>query len=328
MRNQGLLLLAAVLAYGAFGSSDAHARPLSEKVTERVVDSAIESGLDALSRPENQKRLGSILSSKAVTGGVHDITVAVVAGVLDGVEGRIKLPAFDFDFDSAGFWKGFDNAARKHVGPAVANVTRSAIDAAMSSALSEENGARIEALAAHATHGVIKGLAKGIQEDLAPALAHAIVHDLAPAGAVALEQHIMPATARALANPGMQTALAMTMSTVARALVRGGDDGIATAKAEALAEGEDGPIKTLGERVSLGLNIGLMASLGLGGLLILFVVLVVLLVRSARGQQRLAEQGRTREHELLAIVEQLDTQEGNIDKATFRDLLQQHLRSR
>jgi hypothetical protein len=324
MRNLGLLLSAAVLACFAVASpSTASARPLSEKVTERVVDSAIDSGLDALSRPENQQKLGSILSSKAVTGGVHDITAAVVDGVLDAVEGRVKLPSFEFD--SAGFWKGFDAASRKHVGPAVANVTRSAVDAAMSSALSEENGARIEALAAHATHGVIKGLAQGIQEDLAPALAHAIVHDLAPAGAIALEQHIMPATARALANPGMQTALAMTMATVARALVRGGDDGIATAKAEAQADGEDGPVKVFGDRVSLGLNIGLIASLGLGGLLIL---LVVLLVRSARGQQRLAEQGRAREHELLAIVEQLDTQEGNIDKSTFRELLQQHLRAR
>ncbi|MBL8946898.1 MAG: hypothetical protein JNK45_27250, partial [Myxococcales bacterium] len=110
----------------------ADARPLSTKVTERVVDSAVDTALEALARPENQRRLATILSSPAVTGGVHDIAFAVVDGVFDGLQGRVK-----FDLDTKTFWKDFDHAMRRHVAPAVSTATRGAVDAAMAAALSE-----------------------------------------------------------------------------------------------------------------------------------------------------------------------------------------------
>jgi len=300
------------------GSHASAAKPLSEKVTERVVDSAIDSGLEALAKPENQRRLGQVLSSPAVTGGVHDIAFALVGGIADGLEGRLELGV-----DPALFWKGFDSAVRKHVAPAVRTVTRTAVDAAMTTALSEENGARVDALAAHATHGAIKGLARGIREDLAPALAYSIEHELAPAGAAALENHLMPAFARGLSTPEMQLAIAMTMSSVASSLVRGGDAGIETAKAANAADGEDGVMKMFGDRLSLGVNVALLVTLSLAAVLIL---LAVLLVRSNRGQHKLAEQGKRREDELLAVVEQLETSDETLDRTALRDLLRQHMR--
>lgn len=314
------LVCASVFACAALvGSPASAAKPLSEKVTERVVDSAIDSGLEALTRPENQRRLGVLLSSPAVTGGVHDIAFALVDGVFDGLNGRVKI-----ELDPAGFWKGFDGAVRKHVGPAVGTVTRNAVDAAMSSALSEANGERIDALAAHATHGAIKGLARGIKEDLAPALAYSIEHELAPAGAAALENHLMPAFARGLSSPAMQLAIATTMNSVARNLVRGGDAGITTAKAEGEADGEEGMFAGFTDRLSLGVNVALIAVLSLAAVLIL---LAVLLVRSNRGQRRLAEQGKRREAELLAVVDQLDAEDTKFDRTAVRDVLKQHIRT-
>lgn len=312
----------AVLGLAALvGGPALAAKPLSEKVTERVVDSGIDAGLEALTRPENQRRLGLILSSPGVTGGVHDIAFALVGGVMDGLDGRLKV-----DVDPARFWKGFDGAMRKHVGPAVGTVTRNAVDAAMTSALSEENGVRIGALAAHATHGAIKGLAEGIREDLAPALAYAIEHELAPAGAAAMENHVMPAFARGLSSPAMQLAIATTMNSVARNLVRGGDAGIETAKAEGAADGdhEPGMLALFGDRLSLGVSVAFIVTLSLAAVLIL---LAVLLVRSNRGQQRLAEQGKRREVELLAVLDQLDPENPEFDKAALREMLQQHLRA-
>jgi hypothetical protein len=313
------LLFGCVLALVSLFGGDANAAtPLSEKVTERVVESAIDTGLATLAKPENQARLGTILSSSAVTQGVHDIALALVDGVFDGMEGRVKI-----DVNSAKFWAGFDVAVRKHVAPAVGTVTRTAVDAAMKSALSEENGARLDELAAHATHGAIKGIARGIREDLAPALAYSIEHELAPAGAAALEHHIMPAFARGLSTPEMQLAIAMTMNSVARNLVRGGDAGIEIAKAEGEADGEDGMMKIFGDRVSIGVSIALVVTLSLAAVLIL---LAVLLVRSNRGQHKLAEQGKRREVELLAVVEQLETSDETLDKTALRDLLRQHMR--
>lgn len=291
------LLIAAAVATGSLVcSGSAMAKPLSTKVTERVVDSAIESGLEALAQPQNQRRLGILLSSPAVTGGVHDIAFAIVDGVLDGVSGRVKL---DLDLDAAKFWTGFDTATRKHVAPAVGKVTRSAVDAAMTAALSEENGIRVEAFAAHATRGAMTGLAVGIREDLAPALAYSIEHELAPAGAAALEHHLMPAFARALSQPEMQLAIATTMSSMANSLVRGGDAGIEGAKADGKAEGTQGVFGIFGDRVQLGFNAALVVMVSLASILVL---LAVLLVRSNRGQQRLVEQNRRREEELLALL--------------------------
>lgn len=316
VRVFGALAFAGALALPAVAA----ARPLSTKVTERVVDSAVDTALEALAEPENQRRLATILSSTAVTGGVHDITYAVVDGVFDGLEGRVKL-----DLDTKTFWKDFDQAMRKHVAPAVNSATRGAVDAALAAALSEENGVRVEAFAAHATHGVIKGLSQGIREDLGPALAHMIVHDLAPAGATAMEHEIMPAFARALSAPPMQAAIAGTMSSVARNLVRGGDAGMETAKAEAEAEGKVGALGVFGDRLSMGLGVVVVAALAFAGVLIL---LVVLLLRSNRGQQRLVVQGKQREDELLAVVEELDHTSTDFDAAKLRELLKQHIRAR
>jgi hypothetical protein len=314
------LLFGTALACGSLVGTQADAaKPLSEKVTERVVESAIESGLEELARPENQARLGVILSSPAVTGGVHDIALALVDGVMDGFDGRLKL-----DVDSARFWTGFDGAMRKHVGPAVGTVTRNAVDSAMKSALSEDNGVRVEALVAHATRGAMRGLATGIREDLAPALAYSIEHELAPAGAAALENHLMPAFARGLSSPAMQLAIATTMSSVASNLVRGGDAGITSAKADGVADGDEGMFAGLTDRLSLGVNVALIAALSLAAVLIL---LAVLLVRSNRGQRRLAEQGKRREAELLAVVEQLDAEDPTFDRTAVRDVLKQHLRA-
>jgi hypothetical protein len=311
---------AIALAWLGFCGSAA-AAPLSTKVTDRVVEAAIESGLEALSKPENQRRLGAILSSTAVTGGVHDIAFAVVDGVLDGVHGRVTMPAVD----TAAFWKGFDGAVRQHVSPAAEAVTRKAVDAALATALSEENGLRVEAFAAHATHGVIKGLAQGLREDLAPALAYAIEHELAPAGAAAMEKHLMPAAARALSEPAMQVAIATTMSSVARSLVYGGDAGISSARAANIADGKDaGPIPLLGDRLSLGLNIALGAAAAFAAVLIL---LAVLLARSNRNQHRVADQARRREAEWLAVVERLDQDDSEFDREKLRELLREHSRS-
>jgi len=204
-------------------------------------------------------------------------------------------------------------------------VTRHAVDAAMRSALSEENGQRVEALAAHATYGAMQGLARGIREELAPALAYSIEHELAPAGAAALEDHLMPAFARGLSSPAMQLAIATTMSSVANSLVRGGDAGIETAKAEGAADGKDGVMKIFGDRLTLGVNAALLVTLSLAAVLIL---LAVLLVRSNRGQQRLADQGKRREVELLALVDQLDADNPKLDKNVLRSLLTHQVQAR
>jgi hypothetical protein len=303
MLRWSCLVVAATAVACTLLATPASARPLSEKVTERVVDSAIDSGLETLTQPDNLRRLGQVLSSPAVTGGVHDIAFSLVDGILDGVEGRV---AFDLDFD----WKRFDDAARKHVGPAVGTVTRNAVDAALGSALSEANGVRVEAFAAHATHGLMRGLASGLRDELGPALAHVIEHDLAPAGAAALEHHLLPAVSRGIAEPGMQASIAMTMSSVARSLVRGGDAGIETAKAEANAAGEDGAMEIFGNQLSFGLSIAMLVT---GGFATLLVLLVVLLVRTSRGQRRFAEEGRRREDDLRVLVERLLTQRADDD---------------
>lgn len=322
MRLSLLVLVRGAVLFGTLvvpAAATAATRPLSTKVTERVVDSAVDTALEALAAPENQRRLGTILSSAAVTGGVHDIALAIVDGVLDGVEGRVK-----FDVDTAGLWKGFDHAMKSHVSPAVGRATKTAVDAAMSSALSEENGVRIESLAAHATLGVMRGLAQGIREELGPALAHTIEHDLAPAGAAAMENEIMPAFARAINEPDMQAAIAKTMSSIARNLVRGGDAGMETAKAEAQAEGKVGTLDVFGDRLSMGITVVVVVTLAFAVVLIL---LVVMLVRSNRGQQRLVSQGKRREVELLAVVDALEGDSAGIDAAKLRELLQQHIRS-
>lgn len=294
----------------------ASAAPLSTKVTERVVDSAIDSGLEALARPQNQRRLGAILSSTALRTGMHDLAFAIVDGVFDGV----REHAGPLSFDTAGFWSGFDSNARKHVAPATAVVTRAALNAALDVTLSEENGVRIEALTAHATRGLMRGLADGIRHDLAPALAYSIEHELAPAGAAAMENHLMPAISRALVAPQMQVAIATTMNAVARNLVRGGDAGIETAQAESAAAGKDGTVKIFGDRFSLGIGIAFSVAAALASVLIL---LAVLLVRSNRNQTRLATVSKRREAEWLALVDRLGDGDPGLDREKLRELLRQ-----
>ena len=312
-----ILLLAGVTSGFLASARPVEAKPLSAKVTQRVVDSAVDTSLEALTQPENQQRLGAILSSPALTSGVHDLAFALVDGVLDGAKGRLAL-----DIDAKRLWRGFDRAMRHHVRPAVGQLTSVAVDAAMATALSEDNGVRLEALTAHITRGAIRGVAQGIREDLGPALAYTIEHQLAPAGAAAMEEHVMPAFARGLGDPAMQSAVAMTMNSIARNLVRGGDAGIETAKAEATAEGKPGTMTLFGDRLSLGVNVALIVTLALAAVLVL---LATLLFRSNRGQQRLAEQGKRREAELLAVLEQLETGEAGVDKTGLRRLLKQHV---
>lgn len=307
-RVGALFVLLACLGWSAVAS----AKPLSGRVTERVVDSAVDTALEALSRPENLARLGAVLSSSAITGGARDIAVSVVDGVFDAVGPRLAASIGPIP------WSSLDRAARKHVAPAVAAITRGAVDAALQAALSEDSGVRIEAFAAHATHGVIKGLAQGLREDLGPALAKVIEHDLAPAGAAALELHVMPAIARGLTTPEMQAAIATTMAAVARNLVRGGDAGIETAKLQAEAQGKEGSAKVFGDSLSLGLNVAIGVALAVVGTLVL---LAVLLLRSSRGQQRIAAQSRLRELELLAVVEQLGDPDTKVDRSALRDLV-------
>lgn len=316
MRGVFLRAIAVCIAWLAYPTS-VDAAPLSTKVTERVVDSAIDNGLEALTKPENQRRLRALLSSTAMTGGVHDIALAVVEGVVDG----LGKHAGDIAVDGPRFWSGFDTAARKHVAPAAGAVTREVVKAALDVALSEQNGERIEALAAHASRGFVRGLADGIREDLGPAIAHTVSHDLAPAGADALAHHVMPAIAEGLTAPPMDHAIANTMSSVARNLVRGGDAGIETAKVENQLQGKPGPASVFGDRLSLGVNIALGVA---GALVAVLILLAVLLARSNRNQHRLAVESKRRETEWHALVELLHDDDGSIDREKLRELLSQH----
>jgi len=295
------------------------AKPVSEKIGERVSRGAINESLEALDKPENRERLGRIMNSPQMRDAMHDLTASIVLGVFDGVREARKTGTTN----AAEIGESIREQLDQHVTPAVGRLTYRVVGAAVSASLTDKHIAQIEKLGEGATHAVIRGVAKGLEQDLGPALAVTIDKDLGPAVAVMLSRDIMPAVGRGLDTPEMQSAVQNLTRSIATGMVGGAGDAIDTKNEQNVAEGKESGLQLFGDKVAFGYAIALFLAFALATML---VVLTVVLVRSSRRQRKQSEQAKRREQALLHLIDGIEADHPEL-KTDMRRLLQEQLRT-
>jgi len=260
-------------------------RPMSEKVAGRAAEGAIDQTLESLDEPENRERLSGIIASPPMQAAVHDVTTQMVAGIFDGVDvarAKGQLPRLPSNIG-----RSIGRTIDRDISPAAGRLVHTAVDAAIESALSEGNSARVEALVQRVGASAASGLAVSVRDELGPALA------------ITLERDIVPAIGRGMQSPEVQAAILKTMVSLGIGSVRGTAAGLA----ETDVNGKSVP--SVGGTFALGV---LIASIVAGAFGVLFIVMTVLLVRSNRRQRELTEQSRKREERFIAVLEgRMDT---------------------
>lgn len=307
-----LFALSLALASGLLFATTAHAdepKRLTERIGERVSRGVVEESLEVLDDPANRARMGRIVNSPQMRTAMHDLTVSIVLGAVDG------LARADFgDLDVArSIGEGMDD----HVTPAAGRLTHRVVDAALTASLADRHVAQVEKLAEGSTHAVVAGLASGIEGELGPALAVTLDRDIGPAVATLIERDVMPAVGRGLASPEMQGAIAQVTRSIATELVSGTDEAIDAAAERDAAAGESSTLEIFGGSFAVGYAVAVFFAFALGTML---VVMTVLLARSNRRQRRAQEEAARRERSLLRLLEQLEgTRPGH--EAEFEALL-------
>lgn len=309
-------LASSCLALALFTPSAAQAEPpkrSSEKIVERVSRGAIHESLQVLDEPESRARLGRILSSPELRGALRELTASIVTGAFEGLESARMT---DAELAKA-IGKGID----KHITPAAARLTHRVVDAALTEAFADERIEQIEALAERTTRAVIRGVARGLEQDLGPALAVTVERDLGPAVAATLSRDILPAVGRGLDTPEMQSAVANLSRSVATQFVGGAGDAIDVQSEQDTAEGTKSGLNLFGARVARGYVIAMFVAAALGTML---VVLTIMVVRSGRRQRLQAEQASRREAALLHLVDSIEGDHPELT-ADMRRLLRDQL---
>ncbi|MBC8072683.1 MAG: hypothetical protein IAG13_30465 [Deltaproteobacteria bacterium] len=296
--------LAAVLSAGLgtfalMAPTPAQAKPMAEKMGERIARGALDESLETLDRKENRERLGRIMNSPQIRTAMHDITESIVLGVVHGMRKGMK-EAGGPNIDVA---KSVGDGINQHIAPAAARMTGRLVDAALTASLADKHIAQIEKLAQGATHAVLAGVASGMRDELGPAMAATLDKDLGPAIAVMIERDIMPAVGRGLDSPEMQSGIANLTRSVATELIGGADDALVAEREEKEANGEESGLQVFGGNVAIGYAIALFVAFAFGTLL---VVLTVLLVRSNRRQHRQYEEAKQREATLMHLLDSVD----------------------
>lgn len=292
------------------------ARPLSEKVTERVVTTAVDESLASLERPENQRRLGAIIGSPELREGLQKLSASIVEGVVDGMVASSKRNGLGVD------GKQTRSFIEKQIAPATATVVHRVVDAALDAALSEENARKAAHFGEVATRGVIRGLATGLEEDLGPALSRTMGRDLGPAVGNMLGVHVLPAVGRGLGSAPMQSAIGRTTGSIAANIVHGADDAIAEVQAEDGEPNTKGTLSVFGDNIAIGYAVAVFFAFAFAALLI---VMTVFLVRNNRRQRELERQGRTREQVMLDLLDQLGRDHPTM-KTDLESLIREQLR--
>jgi hypothetical protein len=294
---------------------DGEKKRSSEKIVERVSRGAIHESLDVLDEPESRARIGSILSSPELRKALRELTASMVSGVFDGIRGaRID----------------------RRITPGAARMTRSVVDTALTEALADEHIDKVEEIAERTTRAMIRGVAKGLEEDLGPALAITlerdlgpalaitVERDLGPAAAVTLSRDILPAVGLGLDTPEVKTAVANLSRSVATEAIGGAGDAMDAQAQQRNAEGTEGGLSLFGARIARGAAIAMFVAAALG---ILLVVLTIMIVRGARRQRQQAAQASRREAALLHLVESIEGDHPELT-ADMRRLLRDQLVTR
>jgi hypothetical protein len=252
---------------------------LSEKITERVVPTAIDKSLEELAKPESQRDLATIMNSPAIEEAAHDVSAAVVRGVMDAITSEEYKGAF------AGSGEKIGHSLSHDIAPGMATVARRTLNASLATTMSEENQERMKAT----VHGVVVAALAGTAEGLE--------HELGPAMARTLERDLVPAIARAMMMKESQQAIAMTTQQLAQHLVRGSSGEIDRVTGD---EGQDGGfLGLLGGKIALGYAIAVFVAFAFGTLM---VVLAVMLARSNQQRRQLALEGERREEAFMSLL--------------------------
>ncbi len=289
----------AVLCTALVGGS-AHAegtKPLGEKMGERISRGIVEESLESLDKQENRERLGRIVGSPQMQAAMHDLTAAIVLGVVDGVR---KSGVTNQKLDMA---RSMSEGLNKHITPAMGKLTHRLVDSAMTAALADKHIGQVEKLGERTTHAVLAGVASGLRDEVGPALAATLDKDIGPAVARMLERDILPAVGRGLDTPEMQSAVANLTHSVATQLVSGTSDAMAAEQAENQRNGKESGLQVLGGNIAIGYAVAVFVAFALGTAL---VVLTVVLVRSTRRQRKQAEESKRREDMLMQLLDGLE----------------------
>jgi hypothetical protein len=141
-------------------------------------------------------------------------------------------------------------------------------------------------------HGVLRGIARGIEQDLGPALAITLTRDLGPASARVMAENLLPAVGEGLGSEQMQSGFSSLARQIAAQLVHGTDEALETERADDEAEGKEGAMAVFGESVAKGYTIALFFVFALVTAL---TVLGMLLFRSRRRYRRLMDESKHHE---------------------------------
>ncbi len=281
-------------------ASTASAKPLSQKVGERVTHGVVDESLSSLDTAENRQHIGNLIGSPEMTRAAHALSASIAAGVIDGVsESALR------DVDASQVGPSIERNLDEHITPALRRMTSKVVGAAVAASLSEANRGHVGDLTEEAAQRAVKGLATGIEEDLGPALAVTLERDLGPAIAVLLERDILPAVGRGLAGEEMQGAIRAVSASVAGGAVIASEEALDEIQEENAALGEDSSLEIFGTSVAVGFAVSVVIAVVFAAG---FVFVLIALVRTRRRMRDFETSSRRTEKlvELLASRHDID----------------------
>lgn len=225
---------------------------------------AIEAALRAMNDPANQQRIQQMVSSPEMKAVERDLVSGLVDGSLAALsdadrEGRIGALTSRY---ATGMLQGFTRDVAPQIGPAVAQVMRSAVQSAMTEAMKPENQT-------------------GVSSAVSGAISTAMTRDLGPALQKVISDNLAPGIAAALEKDEVKRALGDTAHLLGREVVLGVNEGM-TQVQEAKAKGEPSTLGSLGSLASKGSNIASVITWVLVAVVLALGALVAKLLMQAR----------------------------------------------
>ena len=194
---------------------------------------AIEAGLRAMNDPENQQLMRQMAASPEMKAAERELVAGLVDGslaALSETDRANRIGALGSRY-ATGMLQGFTRDVAPQIGPAITEMTRSAVRSAMSEAMKPDN-----------------------QNGITTAISTAMTRDLGPALQKVISENLAVGMAEALRKDEVKRALGETAHLLGREIVLGVNEGM-TKIQEDKAKGEPSALGSLGSLANQSSNI-------------------------------------------------------------------------
>lgn len=270
---------------------------VASQVPRAAAPAISDATLTELEKAATRQRLADVLATPELQRAMREVSSGFTQGIIEGLSSDAMAAQMELLSTRMTdvLMKNLGDKIEQHLAPAVTNLARASVEAAMRQALSTENirasQEAASAVAATGARSALRAVAEDIPTTLGPAMERMLTETMGPAIERVIREHVLPSSADLANAPGLQAALGTTSRTIAREAVYGSNEALA-----ALAETQ--PKQGLLARVAaLFGGATWIAWLGLLG------AALVALWFSARIVRLRTERNRTaREHELHETI--------------------------